>query len=287
MLWLLLSILSSTTIFIIFKLLGNYKLPVINVIVINYLIEFLLGILLKGGLQISAILHAPWLIAGIIIGILFMLNFVLIGISSDKVGISITTVASKMSVAIPMIFSIVYYHESITIIKITGLVLALISVVFAVMRKSDSSKSWIIILIPAVLFLGMGATDVTLKFAQHSYVSDSEASIFTSSLFFISFICGIFALAFKKKSLRAFANTRVILAGVILGIINFGSIFFIILALNSGVFQSSIIFGMANIGVVTLSVLAGTMFFKEKLTKFNIIGVFMAITAILLLSFTQ
>jgi drug/metabolite transporter (DMT)-like permease len=283
MLWLLLSVLSSTAIFVIFKLLSNYKVPVINVIVINYFIASLLGGLVNGNFSINNIIHAPWLLAGIVIGVLFMLNFVLIGISSNKVGISITTVASKMSVAIPMVFSIIYYNELLSFIKIAGLVLAIIAVLLAVLRKTDSQKSWLMIIIPAVLFFGMGLTDGILKYAQHAYVSDSEASMFTSALFFISFLCGVLALIGRKKSLKAFTSPRVLVAGIVLGIVNFGSIFFIILALNSNAFQSSIVFGLANIGVVTFSVLAGILFFKEKLTKINTIGVSLAVVAILLL----
>lgn len=288
MIWLLLTIISATGIFLTFKLLGQFKIPILNVIVLNYFVAAILGFVIYGKINFFEILNALWFPVSFIIGFLFIANFFLIGLSSNKVGISITTVASKMSVAIPMAFSIIYYKEPIQFLKVFGLVLALVAVAMAVIQKNKTkSKAFAKTLLPAILFFGMGITDSSVKFAQQAYVPDSEASVFSATLFGIAFLFGLLSLFFKKNSLKPFKKLKTYVAGVSLGIVNFGSIYFIILCLNSGVFQSSIVFGMANISVVTLSVIIGTVFFKEKLTKLNYMGIVLAITAIVILSLTR
>jgi drug/metabolite transporter (DMT)-like permease len=288
MIWLLLTIISATGIFLIFKLLGRFKIPILNVIVLNYLVAALLGFVIYGKINFSEIINALWFPVSFIIGFLFIANFFLIGLSSNKVGISITTVASKMSVAIPMAFSIIYYREPIQFLKVFGLVLALVAVAMAVIQKNKTkSKAFAKTLLPAVLFIGMGITDSSVKYAQQAYVPDSEASVFSAALFGIAFLFGLLSLFLKKDSIKPFRKTKTYVAGISLGIVNFGSIYFIIRCLNSGVFQSSIVFGMANISVVTLSVIIGTVFFKEKLSKLNYIGIVLAITAIVILSLTR
>jgi uncharacterized membrane protein len=72
--------------------------------------------------------------------------------------------------------------------------------------------------------------------------------------------------------------------GVVLGLVNFGSLYGLIRALDSGVFDSSIIFGINNMGIVLLSVIIAMMIFSEKLTIINKIGVILSLVAIIILS---
>jgi len=79
--------------------------------------------------------------------------------------------------------------------------------------------------------------------------------------------------------------------GIALGISNYGSLYFIIRALNhqtnnGNTFDGSIVFGINNLGVIALSVLIGLLFFKEKLLKINWIGIIISFIAIYILSIT-
>ena len=106
MIYLVLSILSATGIFLIFKILGQKNLPAFPAIIINYLTASTLGFLINADrIRLSAILDAPWVPISVIIGILFIVFFFVIARSSNEAGISITTVASKMSVVFPIAFS--------------------------------------------------------------------------------------------------------------------------------------------------------------------------------------
>ena len=106
--FLLLCILSSTAIFVTFKTINHLRIPAFPVIVINYLAATLLGFLIyKGDVGLASIPGSPWLPISMIIGIMFILMFFLVAFSTKKAGISVTTVASKMSVIFPIAFSLI------------------------------------------------------------------------------------------------------------------------------------------------------------------------------------
>jgi len=109
MIFLLLSILSSTSLFVIFKYVDRYGIRNFDVIIINYIVASILGFSISQyDPSIFPLWGNPWFPYAMTIGILFVIGFVLIGKSSQKVGIAITTVASKMSVIIPITFSLLY-----------------------------------------------------------------------------------------------------------------------------------------------------------------------------------
>jgi len=284
MIYILLSILFFTGIFLIFKILEKNSLPVINIIVVNYFFAAILGNLQSFRNPINA-LSADWLNMAIIIGLLFFVFFIVIGKSVELVGMSVTTVASKMSVIIPIIFSIIYYGEELTTFKIIGILLALIGVILTVYKKDgkNSSKETSKLFIPILLFIGMGITDSFFKYSQKEYINNDNIALFNSTLFYISFFSSLIYVIIKKQTFRLIEK-KVLLYGLILGITNYLGVFFFIKALGSGAFDASVIFGINNVSIVILSVFLGLILFKEKLTKINTIGVFSAISAIIFLS---
>lgn len=228
-----------------------------------------------------------WFFPAVFIGIFFIVMFYVIAVSSQKVGVTVTTIASKMSVVIPILFSILYYKESVNIIKICGIVLALISVIFTVYKKKTTNFNSRLIVLPILLFIGMGLVDLFVKFSQQEYIDDKLSALFSAVLFMIAGITGIVTGVFSKKVIRSFKSFNVYVFGVILGCVNFGSIYFLINALNSGIFDSSILFGVNNVGIVGLSVLIGLFIFKEKVTGINWIGIVLSFVAIFILIYAR
>ena len=107
MLYLLLSILSSLLILVVFKISGKYNIKVIQPIIINYFVASALGYFISG-LSPQEIMQIPttWILPAILIASLYILHSFLIGYSTRKAGMALTTIASKMSFVFPMFFSI-------------------------------------------------------------------------------------------------------------------------------------------------------------------------------------
>ena len=284
MIYIILSILFFTGIFLVFKVSGKKNLPTINIIVINYFIAAILGNIQSQSNPIKAI-TSDWFYMAIIIGLLFFILFIIIGLSTKLVGLSITTVAGKMSVVIPIVFSIIYYNESISYLKVLGIILAIIGVLLTVYKKTTPNNKTKLseFIVPLILFLGMGLSDTLFKFSQAKYLTESSIPLFNSSLFYISFFSSFIYVLVLKKS-KDFLNNQVLIYGLILGIVNYYGVYFFLKALDSNIFDSSVIFGINNVSIVTLSVLTGIIIFKEKVTKINIIGILNSIVAIAVLS---
>ncbi len=283
--FLIFSILSSTGIFLIFKLIDIKKLPVFNIILINYFVAAILGFTLNRSSQtIVKFFHSDAIWFSLIIGFLFIIMFFVIGKSSQKAGIAITSVASKMSVVMPISFSILYFGEILTGTKFVGIVLALAAVFFTVYKKPKDNNAGNTFL-PVILFFGMGLVDISVKYAQEKFVTPETNSFFTAFLFLVSAFFAVVFTFFNRSSLKNYRNSWVWCFGILLGLVNFGTIYFLIAALNSGIFASAIIFGINNTGIVLLSFLLGLLFFKEKLLKINMVGIILSIAAIFMLTF--
>lgn len=285
MIALIISILSSIAILLAFKVAERIKIDIFYIIVINYFTATVCGLLLNN-IPVNAFKGIPTLnfILAFIIGFLFIIMFFAIGISTQKVGISVTSVAAKMSVIIPMTFSIFYFSESVGDIKIIGIITALAAVFLSVYKKRSKNINAAYIYLPLLLFVGIGTIDLLVKYSQQELITSESLPLFTASSFFMAFVCGIMMSFFKKVRFRYFFKTKNIVLGLILGIANFGSMYFLIKALSSNVFDSSIIFAINNIGIIVGSVILAIIIFKEKINKLNWVGIGLSIIGIVLLA---
>ena len=280
MLYLFLSVFSSIAILIIFKISGKYNINVIQPIIINYFIASALGYFF-GGLSLKEVseISPDWVLPGVLIGSIYVFTFFLIGYSTKKAGMAITTIASKMSFVFPMFFSILIdTKDNYSITKLILLIMAIISVFLSLYKKKTKIiGSLFIIILPFILFVFMGIADSLVKFAQNSFIKDeSQTSIFSFLIFSFSAIWGLLLIIFQRDKKEIF-HPKVLITGIILGICNFGSLYFFINALNSLTFNNSLVIALNNMGVVLFSIIIALSFFKEKLTKLNKEGIVLLI----------
>jgi len=284
MIYLLLSILSSTVIFITFKVTERFKTNLVNLITINYLAAAILGFSFnRQAFSISGLISSDWLHYALLIGVSYILMFFLIGYSIRKSGMAVTTIAGKLSMVIPILFSVLYFGEKITILKIIGLTLAILAVLLTSYRPVNKAKNLALIVMPLIIFIGSGITDSLVKYAQNYHVSNRMSLLFSSVVFSSALISGLLFILLKPKSSSKTITLAELIGGTILGIANFGSLYFFILTLNNSKLDSSIVFGLNNMCIVLFSILIGWTLFKEKFSNTNFAGVIMAFIAILIL----
>lgn len=287
MIYLLLSIAASSLIFVIFKLFERFKINTLQAIVVNYFVAFCTGIITyNGSTTVGEALQSPWFIRAILLGFVFISVFNLMAITTQKSGLSVVSVATKMSVIIPISFGIIYYNESVATLKITGICIALIAVYLSSVRASSGlSKNYL--LFPFLILLGSGLIDVSLKFIEEQYLNASDAGIFSATIFCSAGIIGIliigYQLVFKKIKLA----TKNIVAGIILGVPNYFSIYYLVKALRSEGLESSTIFTINNVSIVIVSTILGIVLFKERLLTKNWIGIALAILSIVFVSLSS
>jgi uncharacterized membrane protein len=100
-----------------------------------------------------------------------------------------------------------------------------------------------------------------------------------------AFSFGLIAAIIKmlKEKTNHF-TPKTILAGIMLGIPNYFSIYMLFKALSVKSWEDSFVFPVNNIGIVILSTVFAVVIFKEKLNKLNLIGLALAVISILVLN---
>lgn len=280
MTYLILSILFSSALFVVFKLFDKYSINTLQAIIVNYFTAFCIGMLsYNQSVDFGSIPQKPWFIGAIILSCLFITVFNLMALTSQRNGVSVASVAGKMSIVIPVLFGIYLYNEHLTIQKSIGIILALFAVLLATSKEKTSSSKQNFIF-PILLFLGSGIIDTLIKYIQSSYVPDTELPLFSAILFLQAGLLGGVVFFFK----RTVIHYKNIIAGLFLGAINYYSIIYLLKALNNDTMGSAEIFTINNVAVVMLTTLAGLLLFKEKLIFKNWIGILVAIISILLIT---
>ncbi len=283
MILLIIAILFYTLIFICFKLLDKFKVGNFESILWNYLVAALTGFIVFG-IDINTISNAPWLYIAFVIGLIFFVVFHLFALCSQKISITMTAMASKMSVIIPVLISIFYFDDSLGIIKIIGIGLTFVSLFLILMPNKSNPIDKKYIFIPILIFIMTGVSDSLFKIAQSNYqINNSiDSAKFVSTIFGISFIFGLITLPFFKVQPKKLFIPKNIIGGVVLGLINFFAVFFFTFSMID--FSGSFFFPIFNAGVVALTAFFGFLLFKEKLTSTNVAGLLLALSAIVLMN---
>jgi drug/metabolite transporter (DMT)-like permease len=284
LIFLISSIIASTLIFVIFNLFTKYKIHTLQAIVINYFIAGFTGLLnYSGTVSITTIIETKWFLGAAFLGILFISLFNVMALTAQRNGLSVVSVASKMSVVIPIIFGLYVYKEQLNVLKGFGILLALIAV-YLTSQKQNTSRNTKSIWLPIILFFGSGLLDTTLKYLETTYVAKADIPIFSASIFFIAGILGAVFILIQAFKTKVNIEFKTIGGGIILGVINYYSIYLLLKALQYKGLESSTLFTINNVSIVTLSTLVGLVFFKEHLGVKNWIGIVTAIISILLIT---
>lgn len=285
MIYLILSIIISTSLFVIFKYFDVYKIDTLKAIVVNYLVAFTLGfVLAEIDFSLAELPNQKWFFGAMILGVLFIFIFFVMALTAQRNGVSVVSVAGKMSVVIPIIFGVVLYNESLSAIKIIGIVLAIVAVYLASVKDDLKKHEKAGLLLPVILFLGSGAIDTTLKYVEINFVKENEVAVFSGSLFGFAAFFGLIILLVKTIKKREPFGLKNVIAGIVLGIPNYYSIVFLIKALQTKGIESSTLFTINNVGIVVVSTLIGLLIFKESFSLKNKIGIALAITGIILVA---
>ena len=285
MIYLLFSIASSTIILILFKLFDRYKINTLQAIVINYITACATGLIsYNSSISVGDIINSDWFIGAFLLGFLFISIFNVMALTAQRNGLSVASVAAKMSVIIPVVFGIYVYKEGVGAQKIIGIVLALIAVYLTSIKSKSAVNSSKGLILPIILFLGSGIIDTSIKYLETTYVAKNGIPIFSATIFFFAGLIGI-GIIIKRAITKSFRfNSKNVLGGIALGIANYYSIFFLLKALQFEGMESSTIFTVNNVAIVMLSTLIGLLLFREKIYTKNWIGITIAIVSIVLVT---
>ena len=282
MLFLILSILCSVTVGILFKVARRYTISITQIVATNYVLALILCYFFFSPDLVTVTAQAPWAIY-IPLGILLPSIFLFLAASIQHMGIVKTDAAQRLSLFIPILAAWLIFGEQFNTLKITAFLIAFPALLLILTKPSDNTENkWVY---PAVVLVGFGLIDILFK--QIALYTNLP---YTTSLFVVFGIAMAIMLVvisveirYKKRKLKY----QSILFGALVGLFNFGNILFYLKAHQSFAENPSTVFAGMNMGVIIIGSLTGIFVFKEKLSKMNFTGLFLALIAIVLIVMSQ
>lgn len=282
MLLLILCVSANVALAIIFKYFPRFNIRNLPAIVVSYMTCVVIASLLEGNFIMKAgIWNEPWFGYAILLSLLFITGFTLMGYAFQLCGISLTTIIQKMSILMSAVFGILYYSESFNLMKGLGLLFALIAIIVvnydpksAALQNVDKKH----LLYPIIVLLFSGIIEILLLYVGVEGIVSNNLE-FVSVAFGLAGSLGILGLLKH----RPFITIKEILAGIVLGIPNFFTIYLLVVLIDQG-WEGSFLFPVNSIGILIFAGLVGVFLFKEKPDKYMLIGFGAALLSILLLS---
>lgn len=265
---LLISIICSVAVSVLLKVARRQNIHIGQAIAVNYAVAAGLCLIILQP-QPSSLLKpgtAWWVL--IALGVLLPVIFLAMAGAVRHAGIVLSDAAQRLSLFIPLIASFLLFGETQSFSKFAGIATALIALVCLLIRPRKESGSGATGMAAGLLlsvWIGYGAIDVLFKQLAKS------GAMFSSSLFAAFVLAGIVIFSYLLIKRTPWSKRNVV-AGLVLGLLNFGNIYFYIRAHQVFPHNPTLVFSAMNIGVISVGALIGAGVFKEKLSWINMLG---------------
>ena len=284
MIYLVLAIVFSSGVFVTMRIFKRFNLDNHQALMWNYVFATVTGFLIcKRFDTLPQLGHEAWFGLALLTGFWFIFTYLLMTASTQSSGITITSLSSKLSVVLPTLAGVLIFQEHLNLKVAIGILLALVALVLVVGRNGETSDhaQRAKLLLPILIFFGTGTGDILMKLcAQHN--TGHNMSFMIAFIYLIAMLFGILLVAYDLLSGKSKWQSKNLLGGIALGVINFFSTYCVFHAMRY--FDNVVLFPVYNIGVVCLTALIGWLVFQEKLTWKNYLGLAIAIVAVVLIT---
>ncbi|MBO0937713.1 EamA/RhaT family transporter [Fibrella sp. HMF5335] len=298
MIYLLASVALSVMLLLNFRLFPRFNVNTVQAISLNYVVCFITGyLLLPAGTSFTLDLGQTWTWIALGIGVAFVVTFLLSGESTQRNGITATSLANNLSLVIPVCVSLFVLGgggRAFDGWNYVGLVLAVVAVGMSTYKKSapggpeTASTSTLVAMLPVAVFLMYGFTNTMINVMNVRYIATGQSPVVVTLTMVVGAITAG-TLLFGYRIIRGIdrIEKQNLLGAVTLGVPNFLSFYTLVLALSAFKGNGAFVYPLYNIGVILLAAAVAALFFREKLLTINKIGLALAILAIGLISWQE
>lgn len=331
MLFLFLSVLLSVVLLLNFRIFPRYEINTFQAIVFNYPVCFVTGyLLLPPGQSFAMDFGQTWTWLALGLGVGFVLTFLLSGASTQRMGITATSLANNLSLVIPVCFSLFVFGRGgkagvasdFDALNYLGLALAVVAVGLSTYKKGATENGeereravrtqppaiqapapvsearpavrarprrvGADVLLPVAVFLFYGATNTLINYMNLRYIPSADKTVQVTLTMVVGAIgAGLLMLVVRLAQGRETLQPKALLGAVTLGVPNFLSFYTLLLALSAYGGNGAFVYPLYNIGVIGVAALVAALFFHERLTTANKIGLALAVLAIGLISWQE
>jgi hypothetical protein len=302
MLYFLLAVLFTVALYLIMRAYPRYKVDSFHAIVFNYYACVLTGLVLTPDLTVFRAVQwgSQGTLLTLALGSMFVTAFMLIGLTAQKVSVTATSLAGNMSLVIPVVFGLFVFqnnNKNFTAFNYAGLLVALIALGLGAIqnsgqKKGDSTKPALVSdralwLLPILTFFAAGTNNTLINYLSVKYYLPGQTTIFMIIACTGAIIIGTVILLYKIIIGKEKLLLRSVVGGFILGVPNFLSLYFLLLALGSFSNSAAFVFPIYNILTMLVSSFAAWAIYKEHLNLLNKWGLVLAVLAIVLISYQE
>ena len=288
MLYLLAAIACSLATGVIFKFSATRNYDRLSLLTANYVVASLTSLALC--LQNSGFaqdVSMPFLLLAGATGVVFIGGYFLFSMATEFAGLGIGIAVMRLSVVIPFAASWIVWGEAPTAMQFTGAIFALVAIWLITYSPSSSKHASLspipVTLLLILLFASGGLSDLAMKTFDEEFASTHSKDVFMLIIFGLSAIIGFVALARMKHRRSVIMNpVQAVVWGVILGIVNLGSVVFFLRAIAE--LSGTIVFPVNSVSLVLGGAVLGVLIWSEKLSRLNVAGLVIAAVAVAMIS---
>ena len=281
-LYILLCVCSSVLIAHLLKFTEARKLNTVRVLTVNYLVAFTTALIVFEGKQRTygfTIEYIPPLILSVLVGFIFIFNFLIYSKSVFHNGMGISVAAMRISLIVPVLLSIQWYGEYISIYQWIGVALVFV-VLFLLLpdKKSIVKESWSVGWLLVILFVLTGAGDAGLKIYEVEFSDLLTKGEFMAMVFFTAFLIGITVVTYRRDWKFTLGEW---ITGASIGVPNLLASIFLIEALER--LNGAVVYSIVNVLTVVGGTLVGILVWGDRFTRLQWIGLILTLLCIMLL----
>lgn len=276
---LLLAVVSSAAIAIVLKMFQKEGGNRYGILLGNYITCVVIGTLMLPDKGIFLKTQPVTAGCGVIGGFLFVAGLVTMQRSIEKNGAILTSAFAKLGLLVPLIMSILFFGERPKGLQIAGLILVLFAL-WVINGKREKGGEFSPLLLIFVLLAG-GFADGMAKVFDH-VGSISQMDLYILYVFFVATLLTVGLFLKEHKKIGSFGEGKQFLAGILVGIPNYFCSHFMLLALRS--IPAFIAYTVYSTGSILLVTVVSAVAFRERPTKYQLVGLAMILVALLLLN---
>ena len=277
MLYFVMAVLSSSAISLVMRLSTDKAVSRFSMLAVNYIVCTLLGI---GYTAVSWTTQefaeaSKTMGLGAINGVLLLSSFVLLQYNTRKNGIVLSSLFMKLGLLVPMVMSVVVFHETPAATQIAGFCIAVGAIVLINLKGKEQVKR---IGAGLLLLLLLGGSADAMAKVYEAIGSVQLSDLFLAVSFAASFVLCLGLVVFKKEKF----DRKSFLYGILIGIPNFFCSKFLLGALRS--LAAVVVYPTFCVATILIVTLCGVLLFRERLTRRQWIALAAIVAALVLLN---
>ena len=276
MFYLILAILSSAMVSITMRASEKYITNKMAMFMSNYAICIALSAAFMDWKNVSAGLGVSALVLGVISGILYLVSFIFLQNNMQHNGIVLSSTFMKLGVLIPTVMAVVVFHEVPSWTQILGIGISILAIIMIHFEKEalqeSNKKIWLLLLL--VL---SGFTDSMANIYEQVGKPEGKDGYLLITFFVAFLLATVFAFGEKNKITR-----KDLLFGMLIGIPNYFSARFLLLALGS--VDAVLAYPMYSVATIIVITLVGLLAFHEQISRKKAFALAMIVVAVWLLN---